>query len=182
MLQSLQLAAGSNPSFGSGPSSGPTFGGGAFGAGSSAPGQAPAPFQPAPFSAAGFGQQQPQPASTGFGATNTAGMLCKCSLRRLRSFGVAWFWLHTLALMGGHHAAYTEELNLCVYHATTQIVCVYAVQATWALEQAQASGNSKIRYHGLCSFHHAFVMSLSLLRICHRSTLKFILLMLLVQP
>lgn len=79
----LTLAAGSTPSFGSGPSSGPTFSGGAFGAGSSVPGQAPTAFQPAPFSAAGFGQQQPQPASTGFGATNTAGMLRKCSLSRL---------------------------------------------------------------------------------------------------
>ncbi len=128
MLQCLLLAAGSNPSFGSGPSSGPTFGSGAFGAGSSAPGQAPAPFQPAPFSAVGFGQQQPQPASTGFGATNTAGMLCKCSLSRLRSFGVAWLWLHPLALMGGHHAAYTEELRVSVCHVTTKIVCVLCRQ------------------------------------------------------
>ncbi len=126
MLQSLQFAAGNNPSFGSGPSSGPTFGGGAFGAGSSAPGQAPTPFQPAPFSAAGFGQQQPQPASTGFGATNTAGMRRIYRVNRLRAFGVAWLWLHTLAWMRGHHAAYTEELNLCVCHVTTQIVLGYA--------------------------------------------------------
>lgn len=89
MLQRLQFAAGSNPSFGSGPSSGPTFGGGGFGAGSSAPGQGPTPFQPAPFSAAGFGQQQPQPASTGFGATNPAGMRWIYSADRLRAFGVA---------------------------------------------------------------------------------------------
>jgi len=121
-LQSLQIAAGNNPSFGSGPSSGPTFGGGAFGAGSSVPGQAPGPFQPAPFSAAGFGQQQPQPASTGFGATNTAGMPHNYSASRLPALGVAWLWLHNLALMGGHHAACTEELHMCVCHTTTKIV------------------------------------------------------------
>jgi hypothetical protein len=72
----------------------------------------------------------------------------------------------------------------CVF-VTRQLKLYRMVQATWALEQAQALGNSKIpaiRYDGSCSFHHAFVMSLRLLRTCHWSTTKLILQMILVQP
>ena len=44
------------------------------------------------------------------------------SVNRLRAFGVAWLWLVNLVLMGGHHAAYTEELHMCVCYVTTQMV------------------------------------------------------------